>query len=172
MFLDLADSTTLAEELGDLRFSAFLRDFMGALTEPVLATKASIHTYIGDGVVLSWPGGKVHESLRFHHLLQASIERNTSFYRERYGEAPRYRLGLHIGEVVVTEIGELKSDIVLHGDAVNTTSRIQTMCRPLGFQVLASQEWIAAIADSSSWRDLGEHPLKGKIHPVRLFTPA
>jgi adenylate cyclase len=35
------------------------------------------------------------------------------------------KAGAHVGRVVATEVGTIKSEIVFHGDVVNTTARVQ-----------------------------------------------
>jgi len=52
MFLDLKSSTTIAEELGHLRFSRFIQDCFYDLNEIVPQFKAEIYQYVGDEAVL------------------------------------------------------------------------------------------------------------------------
>ena len=44
----------VGEKLGNLKFSALVRDFFQDLTLPVLQTKAEVSHYIGDEAVLTW----------------------------------------------------------------------------------------------------------------------
>ena len=50
------------------------------------------------------------------------------------------KAGVHCGRVTTGEIGDLKTEIVYHGDIVNTTSRIQEMCNKLRANLLVSGE--------------------------------
>ena len=54
MFLDLNDSTAIAESLGPLRFNDFKNDFFYDVAEPVLQTRGQIYQYVGDEVVVTW----------------------------------------------------------------------------------------------------------------------
>jgi len=47
LFLDLTGSTSIAEELGPLRFSDFKNDFFYDVAEPVLSTQGQIFQYVG-----------------------------------------------------------------------------------------------------------------------------
>ncbi len=54
MFLDLTSSTTIAEKIGDYKYSAFLRDFFYDLDEIIAETKGAVYQYVGDEVVILW----------------------------------------------------------------------------------------------------------------------
>ena len=49
-------------------------------------------------------------------------------YRSRFGVLPELRTALHAGPVVAGEMGDSKLEIVLLGDTVNTTARIEQAC--------------------------------------------
>ena len=72
---------------------------------------------------------------------------------------------------MVTDVGEIKGEIVYHGDTVNTTSRIQEMCGELGRDLLVSAELGARVSPQPGWQwvPLGAHALKGKGQPVALL---
>jgi class 3 adenylate cyclase len=55
MFLDLADSTHLAEALGELRVHDLITRFFFDIDEPIRAFGGAVHAYVGDEVIVSWP---------------------------------------------------------------------------------------------------------------------
>lgn len=176
MFLDLKDSTTLAEQLGDLKFSALVRDFFQDVSRPCFETRAVVSHYIGDEVVLSWkPGdGRANRNcVRYFFLVKRSIEQRADYYRSQYGHVPEFKAGLHLGSVVATEVGESKSEIVFHGDVMNTTARITGLCGTLGCDFLISKGAHGAAAfdtdDVYHVTDFGEQHLKGREKPVVVF---
>ena len=54
LFIDLKSSTTIAEKLGNIRYSEFLIDYYDDMTDAILMSKAEIYQYIGDEIVLTW----------------------------------------------------------------------------------------------------------------------
>jgi class 3 adenylate cyclase len=50
LFLDLEQSTTLAERLGSARYFELLRRFVDDLTDPIVASRGEIYQYAGDEV--------------------------------------------------------------------------------------------------------------------------
>jgi len=175
LFVDLADSTALAEALGPVKFAELKNDFFHDIAEPVLDTRGQIVQYVGDEVMITWPRGDpagAADPVRCFFLLRDQVQRRAEEYKKRYGLVPGFRAGLHGGPVVVSQLGDLKREIVFSGDAVNTASRIQGLCRPLGVDFLASDEILvrAELPDRLELDSLGEHSLRGRATPVRLVS--
>ena len=64
-------------------------------------------------------------------------------------------------------------DATIIGDTVNTVFRIESLMKQLNQKLAASQDFLSTLPDSGiGFTDLGEHQLKGKYQPVRLFGMA
>lgn len=175
MFLDLKDSTTLAERMGTLKFSALVRDFFQDLSSPVLKTYGQVSHYIGDEAVLTWTMGqgfKEGACVRCFFLMEEAVRSRRDLYLLRYGMVPGFKASIHCGPVVATQVGEVKSEIVFHGDTLNTAARIQGMCSALGADLLISGEVSSRLGPEFARRlePKGEHLLKGKEHAVAIFA--
>ena len=173
VFLDLTDSTAIAERLGPLAFTEFKNDFFADVAEPVLATGGRIVQYVGDEVMVSWPMARALRDsapLRFVWLVEDRIAQRADQYRRRHGVVPAFKAGVHGGEVVTAEVGDLKRDIVHSGDVVNTAARIEGECRPRGERLLVSEALLAQMPlppDVACHAEtLGALPLRGKAAPV------
>jgi adenylate cyclase len=175
MFLDIRRSTALAESLGDLRFSRLVRDFFDDLTGPIVETRAEVSHFIGDEAVLTWRpriGLAEARCLQVFFRMQAMIQRRRAHYLEEYGGVPEFKAGAHIGRVVATEVGKIKSEIVFHGDVLNTTARVQGACSEVGSDFLIT-EALASRLPPVSWLELqpiGGVALKGKSEKVQLLS--
>jgi adenylate cyclase len=53
MFMDLKSSTTTAEELGHLKYSAFIRDCFSDINEVLYPFRAQVYQYVGDEIVVT-----------------------------------------------------------------------------------------------------------------------
>jgi adenylate cyclase len=60
------------------------------------------------------------------------------------GDERRLRCGLHAGPLIVGEMGDIKREIVMLGDTMNTAARIEEACRTTGRDVSASSSLGAA----------------------------
>ena len=175
MFLDLNDSTAIAEKLGPLRFSDFKNDFFHDVAEPVLQTRGQIYQYVGDEVVVTWTterGLRQGNCLRCVFLVNERIHERQARYLDQYGIVPEFKAGLHGGPVVTAEIGDIKKDIVHSGDTVNTAARVEAECRPLERRVLVSESLLrhCQLPDELQTEDMGERELRGKAGTLRLFS--
>ena len=175
MFLDLNDSTAIAEALGPLRFNDFKNDFFYDVAEPVLETRGQIYRYVGDEVVVTWTierGLSQGNCLRCVFLVTERIYEQKDRYLARYGVVPEFKAGLHGSPVVTAEIGDIKKDIVHTGDTVNTTARIEAQCRPLERRVLVSAALLSRcqVPEELEIEDMGERELRGKLEALRLYS--
>ncbi len=174
MFLDMNSSTALAEQLGDEKYSSLLRDYYADITGPIEESDAEVVHYVGDEIVLSWHpsvGLEDGRCLRCFYHFKAVLQAKRRWYEEAYGEVPCFKAGAHIGSVVATEVGRIKSELVFHGDVMNTSARIQAHCGELGTELLISQT-LADQLGGMSWAStvtVGEVPLKGKHAPELLM---
>ncbi len=175
MFLDMRRSTELAESLGDMSVSRLVRDFFEDLTGPVVETRAEVSHYIGDEVVLTWwPDRGLPEArcLQCFFRMQVILDRRRVHCLKEYGLVPEFKAGAHIGRVVATEVGTIKSEIVFHGDVLNTTARVQGACADLGSDLLLT-EALASRLPEVPWLELepmGGVALKGKSERVALLS--
>ncbi len=179
VFIDLVDSTAIAERLGPLEFTHFKHDFFCDLAEPLLATGGHIVQYVGDEVMITWRKSALsaaHSPLRFLQLTLKQLERRRLHYERRFATVPRFRTGIHAGMVVVAEVGDTRRDIVYSGDTVNTAARLLQACRPQGVQLLLSErarEWIAASgAELPHFASQRAMELRGRSEPLAVLAPA
>lgn len=175
MFLDLKASTSHAERLGHLKYSAMIRDAIFDINATLYDSPAEIYQYVGDEVVICWPvvkGFKPVVCIEFFFHCRDYIEGRSDEYIRDYGFVPEFKAGLHGGIVTAVEVGDIKREIAYHGDTVNTASRIQGMCNQFGSDLLISEslhesiEWPVAY----STRIVGEVTLKGKKEKVKLYS--
>ena len=174
LFLDLTDSTGLAQRLGPERYHAFKNEFFRDVAGPILATGGQIYQYVGDEVVVTWRmenGRLARHPIETLLLLDEAVVERAERYRDRYGEVPRYKAGLHAGEVVTAEVGTLKKDLVHTGDAVNVAARVEGQCHALGARLLASEAalGLAPLPDGVEAEEVGAVELRGRAGAVRLF---
>lgn len=141
MFLDLKSSTSIAEKLGHLEYYSFLNDFFHDISDPVRSTSAEIYQYVGDEVVFTWKTEDALDDancLKIFFEIQEQVVNNQHYYLQKYGEVPSFKAGLHFGEVITAQIGDIKKEIVYNGDVLNTSARIQEQCNTLNRELLIS----------------------------------
>lgn len=142
MFIDMNSSTALAEKLGPHQYHLLLNDFFKDISPAIANTQGEIYQYVGDEVVVTWSmkdGIKKNNCVRCFFEIERNIARLRPLYEKTYGIRPDFKAGLHGGRVITAEVGQIKSEIVFHGDAVNTCERILSQCHPLNKKILVSE---------------------------------
>jgi adenylate cyclase len=175
MFLDMKSSTTIAENIGHVRYFELLKEYYSYLTDPILDFAGEIYQYVGDEVVVSWRlkrGLQDNNCIACFYAMQESLKRAESIHLEKYGTLPGFKAGLHVGQVTTGEIGTLKKEIVFTGDVLNTTSRIQGLCNSLHVDLLISGQLLELLQpdDRFTVLDLAEHHLKGRDEAIKLYS--
>ncbi len=175
MFLDLKSSTTHAENLGHIKYSAMIRDSFMDINRVLTANNAEIYQYVGDEVVITWPwqeGIRNLSCLKLYFDVREVFYQRRSHYLSRYGFVPEFKAGMHLGKVTAVEVGEIKRDIAYHGDTLNTAARIQGLCNELKRTFIISSSVEKAIVKTKDYNftSLGERSLKGKNKPIELFS--
>ncbi|MES2892721.1 MAG: adenylate/guanylate cyclase domain-containing protein [Bacteroidota bacterium] len=148
IFIDLTSSTTLAEKMGHVKYSQFIDQCFQLLTRFIYDYDASLYQFVGDEAVLTWYSQTAKKKLapvRLYYAFEAALKSQREMFIERFGEVPHFKAAVHAGVVTVTEIRSTKTDIVYHGDVLNTTARIMGQCSPLKKDLLVSDviaEWM------------------------------
>ena len=164
MFLDLASSTTIAEKIGHLKFSLMLQDCFHELSSILLDYDAEIYQFVGDEAVITW---KVNNRLNLENCVSlyfhfTQLLSNQSYqFTKNYGCAPKFKASLHMGKVTMALVGNIKTEIVFHGDVLNTAARIQSLCNLYEAPLLISQTFYLHLKKK---KDYSFHP----IHNVSL----
>ena len=175
MFLDIAQSTTLAEEIGDVRFHAILTDIFERLSYVVDENGGEVHDYVGDEMIATWHVGNKEDNARAIECAFAcfdAIAAQAPHFQKRHGVVPAFRVGMHLGSIVAGEVGGMKQTIVYVGDAMNTAARIEQSCREEGRSFIVSREVMdaSALPEGVQSESLGIKRLRGRSLPVELFA--
>lgn len=172
-FIDLKNSTPTAEALGHKKYFFFIRDFVHHISSALLLYDGLIYQYIGDEIVASWllTDKNREKTIKAIEMAQRIIRDENGYYRRKYGVVPEFRVGLHCGMVMVGEIGLVKKDIAISGDAMNTTARIRSLASEVNQDILASGDFVEELGiHKGITRPEGSFELKGKENAVQVYS--
>lgn len=175
MFLDMRSSTTIAENLGHIKYFEMLREYYADLSEPIIKYSGEIYQYVGDEIVVSWKlikGLQNNNCIQCFFAMKDSIKKQIKEYKEKFSVMPEFKAGLHFGKVTTGEIGAIKKDIIFTGDVLNTTARVQGLCNTYKVDILISGQLMKKLHLPSQFliKSLGENELRGRDEKIELFT--
>jgi adenylate cyclase len=174
MFLDLRGSTPIAERIGHVAFSTLIQDCFYDLAV-IEKYRAEVYQYVGDEAVLMWKvndGIKSLNCIKAFYAYQDELKKREDYYMNKYQVLPEFKAGMHVGEVTVSEVGELKRVIAYLGDTVNTSARIQGKCNELNSDFLISETLMKELKIKSEFKiePKGNILLRGKKEEINIFS--
>jgi class 3 adenylate cyclase len=176
MFLDIANSTRLAEAMGELRVHDLITRFFFDIDEPIRAYGGLVHAYVGDEVIVSWPvsddPARNGRCLGCFLAIERKIARLKGAYEAEFGLAPKFRAGLHAGPVIVSECGDAKRQLAYFGDTMNVAARLCEYCKTIERRLVASADALKLMTVPAGL-DVGEGKsiaARGRQEPVEVHV--
>jgi class 3 adenylate cyclase/tetratricopeptide (TPR) repeat protein len=167
LFGDLVSFTTLSEQRDPEQVRELLSSYFAVARTVVGRYGGTIEKFIGDAVMAVWGVPIAHEddaerAVRAGMDLVAEV---AALGLSVGAPGLAMRVGVVTGSVAVT-LGAVNEGMVA-GDAVNTAARVQSAAEP--GTVWVDSETRGLTAAAVAFTDMGDHVLKGKAEPARLF---
>jgi class 3 adenylate cyclase len=173
MFLDINDSTALAARLGAIETKSFLGKFLFDISAPITNNGGEIYLYKGDGLIALWAwreavsGGRILQAI---DAVFTAVQRERAAYLDQFGIVPDFRIGVHGGEVVVSEQGDTKRAIGIYGNTINIAARMEEAAKAHGVACVISGDVAAALPGSSDRLvPIGHERVRGISLEIPIF---
>ena len=175
-YSDMANFTSLSEQIGSAELISLLDDYAEAVILSVSEFGGDVLKLVGDGVLAIFNATALElaaiSALDARAALLRRLERLTADRAANGEKTTSIYMALHVGEVYYGNIGsDERLDFTVIGPAVNEVCRIASASRKLGHSLLVSNEFLDLISSERNkmFRDSGLHQLKGVHEPKRLF---
>ena len=172
LFVDMNGSTAIAGRLGALKMSALVRKFLFDIAKPITDRGGEIYLYKGDGLIAVWPWSaavKNNAVLAAIDAMFAAVKREHDAYFREYGVVPTFRVGVHGGDVVVSEQGDTKRSIGIYGDTINLAARMEEAAKAHGVGCVISGDVAEALQDPvGRIRPLATETIRGLPEPMLI----
>jgi adenylate cyclase len=174
MICDLRDFTRISDNWTRDEVIDLLNAYFDMMSEPIARHGGEILKFIGDGLLAIFP---LSQPSACANLLRAVAEARQAMIamNEKNSEAGReplnYGIGVHVGDVMYGNIGSrTRLDFTVIGPAVNLASRLESLTKQLGKQVLLSRAFADFVRSDFDLEHVGEHRVRGFGHPIELFA--
>ncbi|HEY0347697.1 MAG TPA: adenylate/guanylate cyclase domain-containing protein [Pyrinomonadaceae bacterium] len=173
LFADIRGFTRISEHAAPEQIVQLLNRYFSAMTDIIFAHGGTLDKYLGDGLMALFGAPTVTPKDASNAIAAAvAMQRrmlsiNDELRAEGFPEIG-IGIGLHTGEVIVGYIGsERRSEYTAIGDAVNTSSRLESNAK--AGEILVSE--VTAQAARSRYQLAPRDPItvKNREQPVPLF---
>jgi adenylate cyclase len=179
MFTDIVSFTSTCEAMTAAEVAAFINQHLSLVAVCVEREGGTIDKFIGDAVMVFWgaPGlleNPAASACRAAVAIQSALAADNK-RRVADGLAPvRIRIGLHMGPVVVGDIGApSRINYTIVGDVVNATQRLESLGKTVDPNaeaiVLVSSEIFLAARAGFQFIERGSHNVKGKQESIEVY---
>jgi adenylate cyclase len=178
LFSDLRGFCAFSQDLPPAAVLDLLNEVHSRMVEVVFAHGGTLDKYIGDGL-MAYFGAPIPQADHATRALNCAQQMRAAFAslstaRAARGELTlRLSIGLNSGTAVVGSIGAAnRREFTAVGDTVNLAARMESLTRDYDADILVSGETARKVGATCPLRLLGETPVKGRTHSVRVFAPA
>lgn len=173
-FSDIRSFTSLSEELEAEQVVEMLNEYMTAMVSEITAHHGVVDKYVGDAIMAVWgvPMAKPGDAWNAVRASLAMRVRLEKFNQERISQKKKpicIGMGLHTGELIAGNIGSTeKMEYTVIGDTVNTASRIESLTKEFGTDLLISDDVYAQVKDKVLVEPVSAN-VKGKAKAVTAY---
>jgi adenylate cyclase len=173
LFADIRGFTRISEHAPPEKIVSLLNRYFSAMTDIIFAHGGTLDKYLGDGLMALF-GAPTATPDDASNALNAAVAMqrrllgiNRELREEGFAEIG-VGMGLHTGEVIVGYIGsDRRSEYTAIGDAVNTSSRLESNAR--GGEILISDATAKAAHSRYKLKPREPITVKNREQPVRLW---
>lgn len=171
MISDIRSFTTVSEGMDPNELVTWLNKYLSFAAGVIHKHLGTIDKFIGDAIVAFWNAPVAQPN---HAVLAANAALELSLGSQHF-ENVRVGVGLHNDSVLIGNIGAMdRFDYTMIGDGVNTTSRLENLTKVYQVPIIASENFVQKIKESSGendlvFRKLDKVILKGKKLPTSLY---
>lgn len=176
LFSDVRGFTSISEGLDPQQLATLMNAFLTPMTRVIHQHRGTIDKYMGDAIMAFW-GAPVADPQHARHALQAAmlmvaeLKALDADFKARGWPPIRIGVGLNTGDMTVGNMGsEFRLAYTVMGDAVNLGSRLESLTKEYGVQIMVS-EFTAAAVPEFAFLELDRVRVKGKDRPVTIYEP-
>jgi adenylate cyclase len=173
LYGDLRGSTQLAEALEPEELLEFVNEYLGKMSDVILAHGGTLDKFVGDEVMALFGAPypmedhalrAIQVGLEMQETHRGTVER----WKQRGIEPCPMGIGIATGELIVGEMGSARrSDYTVIGRAANLGARICGRAKP--YQVLISPATYEMVADRATFNAIEGQQFKGVSANMTIY---
>ena len=175
MFTDIANFTSIAEKIEPKELTLQLSQYFDVISNIIIKYEGTVDKYIGDSVMAFWGAPidiekPIEKSILASQEIIKEINKLNKKWENENKPIFETRIGLHYGKTLVGNIGSSeRMNYTIIGDSVNITSRLESINKNYGTNIIISENIYKNIKDKIVARFLDKIALKGKKEGIKIY---
>jgi class 3 adenylate cyclase len=176
LFTDIRNFTAISEKMEPEGVVEFLNAYMTKMVECVNSTNGLVDKFIGDAIMATWGAGFSRGNNAEQAINAAIMMRKALIkFNEKRGTFSKPVInigcGINYGSVIAGQIGSIERlEYTVIGDAVNLASRIETLNKLFGTDILISQDLFDQVPGVFRVVKMQSITVKGKEKPQTIYA--
>lgn len=175
-FSDIREFTSISEKLDPEEVVEFLNEYMTEMVDCVNRTGGVVDKFIGDAIMAIW-GTPVSTGNDTERAVNCALMMRKALIEHNVGRGSvkkpiiRIGCGINTGPVIAGQIGSHeRMEYTVIGDAVNVASRIESLNKPFGTDILISQDSYVLVEGIFNTVAMQKIMIKGKTGPQQIYA--
>lgn len=175
-FSDIRSFTSMSEKMKPEEVVSFLNEYLTEMVGRVNETRGVVDKFIGDAIMAVWGTPVAHEDDTVRAVQCALLMRESlvAFNTKRKKKSlPPIHIGcgINTGSVLAGQIGSQdRMEYTVIGDAVNLASRIESLNKPFGTDILISDDTYKLVKDVFAVERMSPIMVKGKKERILIWA--
>jgi adenylate cyclase len=176
LFSDIRGFTSLSEIMPPEEVVKCLNEYFECMIPVITRNHGTLDKFMGDGLMVHF-GAVNDDPEQEEHAVRAALDMQEALVElgDRWEAQGKRRIaigvGINSGIAIVGSIGSAeRMEYTTIGDTVNLAARLEPLTKELGVPIVISDYTYVAIRHQFRTEYLGEHKIRGKEEPVRLYA--
>jgi adenylate cyclase len=174
-FSDVRGFTATSESMPPEEVVEMLNEYMTKMVRIIRSQNGVVDKYIGDAIMATWGVPMPHEDDVYHSVwaclqMRQALNELNELRISRNQDPIKIGMGINVGQVIAGNIGsDEKMEYTVIGDAVNLASRMESMTKEYGTDLLIPRSIYEKVKDRFVFEECGSMKVKGKSEPIEIF---
>ena len=175
-FSDIKWFTTISEKLDPEELVAFLREYLGAMSNVIMDRRWFIDKYEWDAIMAMWWVFGFSDTSTYDNCISALAQQKklaelNIWWKERFWEALKVRMGIHTWEAIVWNIWATgrKMEFTALWDSVNLASRLEWVNKLYWTYICVSEDVFNTQNEVFEFRYLDKIRVQWKTIPIGIY---
>lgn len=176
LFADIRAFTKLSESQLPYDTAFLLNRFFAAMGKAIEDSGGHLDKFIGDGVMAIFGIDKpletgCREALQAAKAMSVELEKLNKSLVQDTSQPLKIGIGIDSGQAIIGNMGyNQATGLTAIGDVVNTASRLESLTKEFGSQLVVSQKTVVSSGIKLADGDLHKVSIRGRIDAVQVYS--